>query len=66
MEETLRKESDYIGQVSFYNYRLAALSAPRLSLQAADKQSASYCEQSSKALLVKRVLKEASPQKTTT
>lgn len=25
MEETLRNESDYMGQVSFYCYRLAAL-----------------------------------------
>ena len=36
-EETLGKESDYIGQVSFYSYWLAAFWAPQLILQAADR-----------------------------
>lgn len=35
MEEALRKESDYIGQVSFCSYWRASLSALRLSLQIA-------------------------------
>lgn len=63
-EETLRKESDYIGQVSFYSYWLSALWAARLGLQAAWRirdrrrlKASASCRKQRHRLLVKCLLK---------